>query len=68
MEVQIRNDEGKLIWARSSVGGYTSRTYAFDTTLVQIRQALILALKQCNGELTVADNIERVAKVRTAAS
>jgi len=68
MEVQIRDEKGKLIWSRSDVGGFTSPAYAFDTTLEQIRQALGLALEQCVGELAVSDDVDRVADVPAAST
>ena len=68
MEVQIRDEMGALVWSRSGNGGLTSSAYAFDTTLEQIKHALALALQECEGELAVADNVDRVADVTAAAT
>ncbi len=56
MDVQILDTEGKLVWARAPIGGYTSSAYRSDGTLEQIKKALELALAQCKGELAVWDN------------
>lgn len=60
MEVQVRNTQGKLIWARNAVGGVTSTAYGLDTTLKDIRVALEIALEQCVGELALFENVDGV--------
>lgn len=68
MDVQVRDIQGKLIWSRNSVGGVTSASYTKDSTLELIRDALELALYQCKGELSVSDDIDRVADVCAAST
>jgi len=68
MEVRVIDESGELLWTRNDFGGYTSFTYAQDSTLMLIRAALESALNQCNGELAVADDIDRMADVCTPAS
>lgn len=60
MNVQVRNSEGELVWSRTAVGGMTSTSYAQDSTLRSILEMLEFAVRQCKGELSVADNVDRV--------
>ncbi len=68
MEIQVRSGAGTLIWARSTTGGFTSPAYGRDSTLKQIREALELALYQCNGELAIANDADGVGDIGAAAT
>lgn len=61
MRVEVRDDDGELIWSRSPVGGFTSNAYGADGTLNRLEQALEQALDQCRGELAISMNSDRVA-------
>ena len=60
MEVQVRDAQGELIWARNAVGGVTSSAYGLDSTLKDIKTALETALTQCVGELALFENIDGI--------
>lgn len=68
MEVQVRNAGGELLWARNTVGGYTSASYGNGPTLASIRDMLELALYQCRGELTVSNDINRMCNSSAAST
>jgi len=60
MEVQVRNVQGELIWARNAVGGVTSSAYGLDSTLKDIKAALDTALEQCVGELALFEDVDGI--------
>lgn len=68
MEIQVRGVSGELLWARSSVGGFTSQTYGADGTLQKIERALWEALEQCRGELLISVDRDRVSDVGGASA
>lgn len=61
MEVQVRNVQGELIWARNAVGGVTSSAYGLDSTLKDIKSAIEAALAQCVGELALFENVDGIS-------
>ena len=61
MEVQVRNDQGSLIWARNAIGGVTSSAYGMDLSLKDIKAALENALQQCIGELALLENVDGIS-------
>lgn len=68
MLVEVRDQGGKLIWARSPEGGFTSNAYGADGTLKRLEQALEMALAQCRGELAISMNSDRVSDLSTPAA
>ncbi len=63
MEVQVVNSEGDMVWARNAVGGLTSTSYRTNSTLLQIKVALELALAQCKGEILLAQDVDGVLNI-----
>jgi hypothetical protein len=66
MEVRVVDGVGMLLWSRNTNGGFTSPAYSKDLTLMLIRDALESALHQCQGELAVSDDTDRMADVCTS--
>lgn len=66
MEVQIRDQDGDVVWSRNPIGGSTSTSYGESGVLRKIEKALVLALEQCRGELAVSNNADGMLDVSRA--
>lgn len=72
MRVEIRDEDGRLLWAVWSrwgvAGGMTSTTYRADGTLRRIIETLEGARQQAVGELAVFHEIDGVANIGAAST
>ncbi|RMS10656.1 hypothetical protein [Pseudomonas coronafaciens] len=60
LTVEIRDSLGVLLWARSAIGGVTSSSYHKEGTLQLVKVSLEKALSQCEGELTISNDVDGV--------